>query len=58
MQETIKQMSRNGYANWEILSYVESEGYNIQAAKRLISTALRLPADEVADMVDAYENNI
>lgn len=58
MQETIRTMSRNGYSNWEILSHVEAQGYNLQAAKRMISVALRLPADEVAEMVDSYENNI
>jgi hypothetical protein len=35
-----------------------TEGLSRPAAVRAITAALRLPADEVADMVDSYENNI
>jgi hypothetical protein len=58
MQETIRTMSRNHCSNWEILSHLMSEGLSRSAAVRAITAALRLPADEVADMVDAYENNV
>jgi hypothetical protein len=58
MQETIRTMHRNGDSNWEILAHVESLGYTFQAAKRIVTAALRLPADEVAEMIDAYEDNI
>jgi hypothetical protein len=58
MQQTIRTMHHNGESNWEILAYVESLGYTFQAAKRIVTAALRLPADEVAEMLDSYENNI
>jgi len=58
MQETIRTMSRNHSSNWEILSHLIGEGVGRSAAVRAITAALRLPADEVADMIDSYENNI
>jgi uncharacterized protein YoaH (UPF0181 family) len=58
MQETIRNMSRNHCSNWEILSHLMSEGLSRSAAVRAITAALRLPADEVADMIDSFENNI
>jgi len=58
MQETIRNMSRNHYSNWEILSHLMSEGLSRSAAARAITAALRLPADEVAGMLEAFENNI
>jgi len=58
MQETIRTMSRNHSSNWEILSHLIGEGVSRSAAVRAITAALRLPADEVADMIDSYENNI
>jgi hypothetical protein len=58
MQQTIRTMHRNGDSNWEILSHLMTEGLSRSAAVRAITAALRLPADEVADMVDSYENNI
>jgi len=47
MQETIREMSKNCYSNWEILSHLMSEGLSRPAAVRAITAALRLPADEV-----------
>jgi uncharacterized protein YoaH (UPF0181 family) len=58
MQETIRNMSRNLSPNWEILSHLMSEGLSRPAAVRAITAALRLPADEVATMIDSFENNI
>jgi len=58
MQETIRAMSRNLSPNWEILSHLMSEGLSRSAAVRAITAALRLPADEVADMIDSFENNV
>ncbi len=58
MQETIRTMHRNGESNWEILSHLMGEGMSRPAAVRAITAALRLPADEVADMIDSYENNV
>jgi uncharacterized protein YoaH (UPF0181 family) len=58
MQETIRTMSRNCCSNWEILSHLMSEGLSRPAAVRAITAALRLPADEVATMIDSFENNI
>jgi hypothetical protein len=54
----IRNMSRNHYSNWEILSHLESKGYNRETAIRLIVTALHLLDDEIADMIDSYENNV
>ena len=58
MQETIRTMHRNHYSNWEILSHLMNKGLSRPAAVRAITAALRLPADEVAEMLDSYENNI
>lgn len=58
MQETIRTMHRNHYSNWEILSHLMNEGLSRPAAVRAITAALRLPADEVAEMLEAFENNI
>jgi hypothetical protein len=58
MQETIRTMHRNHCSNWEILSHLMNDGLSRSAAVRAITTALRLPADEVATMLDSYENNI
>jgi hypothetical protein len=58
MQETIREMSRNHYSNWEILSHLMNYGLSRPAAVRAITAALRLPADEVAEMLEAFENNI
>lgn len=58
MQETIRTMSRNHYSHWEILSQLMTDGVSRPAAVRAITAALRLPADEVAEMLDSYENNI
>jgi uncharacterized protein YoaH (UPF0181 family) len=58
MQETIREMSKNCCSNWEILSHLMSEGLSRPAAVRAITAALRLPADEVATMIDSFENNV
>jgi uncharacterized protein YoaH (UPF0181 family) len=58
MQETIRTMHRNGESNWEILSHLMADGVSRSAAVRAITAALRLPADEVADMIDSFENNV
>ena len=58
MQQTIRTMHHNGESHWEILSYLMGEGMSRPAAVRAITAALRLPADEVAEMIDSYENNI
>jgi hypothetical protein len=58
MQDTIRTMHRNGESNWEILSHLMTDGMSRPAAVRAITAALRLPADEVAEMLDSYENNI
>jgi uncharacterized protein YoaH (UPF0181 family) len=58
MQETIRTMSRNHSSNWEILSHLMAEGMSHRAAVKAIAAALRLPADEVADMLDSFENNV
>jgi uncharacterized protein YoaH (UPF0181 family) len=51
-------MSRNHHSNWEILSHLMAKGMSQRAAVNAITTALRLPADEVADMLESFENNI
>jgi uncharacterized protein YoaH (UPF0181 family) len=58
MQQTIRTMHRNGESNWEILSHLMGEGMSRSAAVRAITAALRLPADEVAEMLESFENNI
>lgn len=56
--QQIREMRRNHYSNWEILSALEAKGYNQKTAVRLIVSALHLLDDEIAEMMDSYENNI
>ncbi len=58
MTQTIREMSRNHHSNWEILSHLMAKGMSQRAAVNAITTALRLPADEVADMLESFENNV
>jgi len=53
MQETIRNMSRNHYSNWEILSHLMSEGLSRPAAVRAITAALA----EEAECYDAFGVN-
>lgn len=56
--QQIRDMSRNHYSNWEILSALEAKGYNRKTAVRLIVSALHLLDDEIDEMLDSYENNV
>jgi hypothetical protein len=51
-------MRKECNSNWEILEYVTSEGVEYPDAVYLVTRALRLGDDEVAEMEDRYENCI
>ena len=51
-------MSRECNSNWAILEYVRSEGYPYVQAVTIVTRALRLDDEEVADMEDSYNDCI
>jgi hypothetical protein len=56
--EIILSMYRNHYATWEILAHMMIREVRRPEAIRAITKALRLKPDEVAAMLDSFENNI
>jgi hypothetical protein len=56
--KTCIEMSRECNSNWEILEYVTSEGIEYADAVYLVTRALRLDDEEVAEMEDRYDNCI
>jgi hypothetical protein len=51
-------MSREGYSTWEVLEFVRSEGYPYEQAVTIVTRALRLDDESVADMEDRYSDCI
>ena len=51
-------MNREGYSTWEVLEFVRSEGFPYEQAVTIVTRALRLDDDEVADMEDRYTDCI
>jgi hypothetical protein len=51
-------MAKECNSNWEILEYVTSEGIEYPEAVYLVTRALRLDDEEVAEMEDRYDNCI
>jgi hypothetical protein len=51
-------MRRERNSTWEILEYVTSEGIEYPDAVYLVTRALRLDDEEVAEMEDRYTNCI
>ena len=51
-------MHREGYSTWEVLEFVRSEGYPYEHAVTIVTRALRLDDEEVADMEDRYSDCI
>ena len=51
-------MAKECNSNWEILEYVTSEGIEYPDAVYLVTRALRLDDEEVAEMEDRYDNCI
>jgi hypothetical protein len=51
-------MRKECNSTWEILEYVTSEGVEYPDAVYLVTRALRLDDEEVAEMEDRYENCI
>ena len=51
-------MHRECNSHWEILEYVTSEGIEYPDAVYLVTRALRLDDEEVAEMEDRYTNCI
>jgi hypothetical protein len=56
--KTCIEMSKECNSTWEILEYVTSEGIEYPDAVYLVTRALRLDDEEVAEMEDRYENCI
>ena len=52
------EMRKECNSNWEILEYVTSEGIEYADAVYLVTRALRLDDEEVAEMEDRYDNCI
>lgn len=51
-------MAKECNSNWEILEFVTSEGIEYPDAVYLVTRALRLDDEEVAEMEDRYDNCI
>lgn len=51
----IKEASRNGSSNFEILEMVVSNGYDFADAVSRVAEALRMAPDEVEDMIRDYD---
>lgn len=51
----IREASSNGYSNWEILTMVIADGQEFPDAVHTVSSALRLPKDEVKMMEHDYD---
>jgi hypothetical protein len=51
-------MAKECNSNWEILEFVTSQGVEYPDAVYLVTRALRLDAEEVAEMEDRYDNCI
>lgn len=56
--DIILSMYRNDYSTWEILAHMMIREVSRPNAIRAITNALRLRPDEVAEMLEAFENNI
>ena len=51
-------MNREGYSTWEVLEFVRSEGFAYEAAVTIVTRALRLDDESVADMEERYNDCI
>jgi hypothetical protein len=51
-------MHREGYSTWEVLEFVASEGFAYEEAVTIVTRALRLDDESVADMEDRYTDCI
>lgn len=51
-------MAKECNSNWEILEFVTSQGVEYPDAVYLVTRALRLDAEEIAEMEDRYDNCI
>jgi hypothetical protein len=51
-------MAKECNSNWEILEFVTSQGVEYPDAVYLVTRALRLDDEEVAEMEDRYDNCI
>jgi len=51
-------MNREGYSTWEVLEFVTSEGFPYEQAVTIVTRALRLDNEEIADMEDRYTDCI
>jgi hypothetical protein len=51
-------MEREGNSTWEVLEFVTSEGFAYEEAVIIVTRALRLDDEEVADMEDRYTDCI
>jgi len=58
LTEDCKAMARECYSTWEILDVVIFEGIEYPDAVYLVSRALDLDDEEVAEMEDRYTNCI
>lgn len=56
--EQIKECFRNGDSDWEILAALVNDGWEYPDAEERMRVALRLDNEQVAQMRDAYDNNI
>jgi hypothetical protein len=46
-----------GNSDWEILATLVQDGYEYPDAERRVAVALKLDAEQVDEMRDAYDNN-
>jgi len=53
----IKALRNAGNSNWEILHMVVDAGYEFPDASFKVSQALNMDYEEVAEMIDGYDNN-
>jgi hypothetical protein len=51
-------MHREGYSTWEVLEFVRSEGFPYEQSVTIVTRALRLDDESVADMEDRYSDCI
>ena len=56
--QQIKASAAAGNSPWEILAQLTGAGMEYPDAEFKVAQALRMRADEVAEMRDAYDNNV
>jgi hypothetical protein len=49
-------MHREGNSTWEVLEFARSEGYPYEQAVTIVTRALRLDDESVADMEASYRD--